>query len=100
MEKDLRISDFLKAYGGLLTPRQREVTESYYDYDLSLKEISENTGISRQAVLDAVHTSARELQRLEDNIGLCSILSELKRIDGSMEKEAIIAVVDSVLSKY
>lgn len=100
MEKDLRISEFLKIYGEFLTPRQKEVTESYYDYDLSLKEISENIGISRQAVLDAVHISVKELQRMEEVIGLCAMLQKLKRIDDKMEKQEILDVINSVLLQY
>ena len=52
MEKDLRYSMLLQIYGNLLTEKQQEVVGLYYDYDLSLAEISENLGISRQAVLD------------------------------------------------
>ena len=90
----------MKFYGQFLTPRQWEITESYYDYDLSLKEIAENTGISRQAVLDAVHTSAKELQRFEEILGLYEVIDALKRIDACMTKDEIINIIKSILSKY
>ena len=54
MQKDLNISFLNDIYGQLLTKRQREVIAQYYDYDLSLQEISDNIGISRQAFLDAI----------------------------------------------
>ena len=55
--KDLTISILLDAYGALLTERQRELVDLYYNEDLSLAEISENTGITRQGVRDGIKKS-------------------------------------------
>ena len=44
----------LDIYGALLTDRQRDVLDLYYNDDLSLSEISENLGITRQGVRDAI----------------------------------------------
>ncbi len=58
--KDLTYLQLWDAYGALLTDTQREICEKYYLYDLSLSEIAEEKGISKQAVSDALKTS-REL---------------------------------------
>ena len=47
-EKNLEVAYLLDYYGGMLTEKQREVVELYYNEDLSLSEIAENSGISRQ----------------------------------------------------
>ena len=58
--KDLTYLQLWDAYGALLTDTQREICEKYYLYDLSLSEIAEEKGVSKQAVSDALKTS-REL---------------------------------------
>ena len=65
MQKDLTVGVLNEIYGKFLTARQSEIVSQYYDYDLSLQEISENLGISRQAVLDAVKKGSEQLYRFE-----------------------------------
>lgn len=69
MKKDLSISGLNDVYGVLLTPHQREVIRNYYDYDLSLAEIAENSGISRQAVRDVIVKAVEQLKFYEDKLG-------------------------------
>ena len=71
MQKDLNISFLNDIYGQLLTKRQREVIAQYYDYDLSLQEISDNIGISRQAVLDAIKKAANSLTNTKASWVFC-----------------------------
>ena len=52
MAKDLKLVLLLDCYGTLLTDRQRQMIQLYYDEDLSLGEIAQIIGISRQAVRD------------------------------------------------
>ena len=59
----------LDRYGSALSGRCREVLESYYADDLSLAEIAENTGITRQGVRDAVKRGEAELLSLEKALG-------------------------------
>ena len=66
--KDLTISILLDAYGNLLTERQRELVDLYYNEDLSLAEISENLGITRQGVRDALVKSEKLLVNFEENL--------------------------------
>ena len=69
MKKDLRISELNDVYGALLTPRQSEILQNYYDYDLSLSEIAENMGISRQGARDAIVKASEQLAFYEEEIG-------------------------------
>ena len=54
MAKNLEVSFLLDFYGEMLTEKQREAVELYYFEDLSLAEIADNQGISRQGVRDAL----------------------------------------------
>ena len=56
-------------YGGMLTDKQREYIEMRYNQDLSLGEIAEMTGVSRQAVFDNLSRTEALLRRMEENIG-------------------------------
>ncbi len=57
-------------YGELLTERQREFFDLYYTEDLSLAEIAENAGISRQGVRDVIVRAEGIMQEVEDKTGL------------------------------
>ena len=52
MEKTVQISILLETYGKLLTEKQYQMLDDYYNNDLSLSEIAENANITRQAVRD------------------------------------------------
>ncbi len=66
--KDLRYLQLWDAYAPLLTDVQREICEKYYMYDLSLSEIAEEKGISKQAVSDALKTSRELLDSYEEKL--------------------------------
>ena len=70
MEKDLTVSLLLDAYGGLLTERQRDMMEQYYEEDLSLAEIDDNCGVTRQGVRDAVRRTEKILRGYEQSLGM------------------------------
>ncbi len=57
-------------YGELLTERQKEFFDLYYNEDLSLAEIAENAGISRQGVRDVIVRAEGIMQEMEDKTGL------------------------------
>ena len=79
MAKNLEISTLLDYYGMLLTDKQRETVEYYYDDDLSLGEIAENTGISRQGVRDSIKRSETILLEAEGKLGLIKKSEMLKK---------------------
>ena len=54
MAKNLEISFLLDFYGDMLTDKQRDVVELYYNEDLSLAEIAAHSGITRQGVRDSI----------------------------------------------
>ncbi len=57
-------------YGAMLTPRQQEIFDVYYNDDLSLSEISEQMRISRQAVRDSLTRSKNLMINFEQRLGL------------------------------
>lgn len=70
MAKDLKVSYLLDFYGDMLTEKQREVIEAYYNEDLSLAEIAEEWAITRQGVRDAIKRAEQQLFEMEDRLGL------------------------------
>ncbi len=70
MAKDLHITFLLDFYGDMLTDKQREVVECYYNEDLSLAEIAEEKGITRQGVRDAIKRAEQQLMEMEERLGL------------------------------
>ena len=56
-------------YGGMLTEKQRDCFDMRYNQDLSLGEIAEELGVSRQAVNDNLTRTEALLRRMEENIG-------------------------------
>lgn len=57
-------------YGDMLTAKQRAMVELYYDNDLSLSEIAENEGITRQGVRDSLKRAEAQLLEMEERLGL------------------------------
>ena len=75
-----RMTMLFDFYGELLTERQKEFYELYYDEDLSLSEIAENYGISRQGVRDVIvraEAYMTEMRRLNDRRYEDSRIAEL-----------------------
>ena len=94
-QKDMKISLLLDFYGDILSERRREIIEMYYNEDLSLSEIAEITGISRQGVRDSVKKSENELIRLENTLGLAKRFSELKLEIGSIANDIASIICES-----
>jgi predicted DNA-binding protein YlxM (UPF0122 family) len=72
IEKVLKINLLYDFYGQMLTEKQRNVIELYYYDDLSLGEISEKLGISRQGVHDILKRSEKTLCYYEEKLSLVS----------------------------
>lgn len=69
MAKNLQISYLLDFYGDVLTEKQRDVMEQYYNDDLSLAEIADNFGITRQGVRDSIKRGESIVLELEQKVG-------------------------------
>jgi len=63
MEKNIKVSILCDIYGNLLTEKQKDILDLYYNQNLSLAEISEEIGITRQAVRDSIVKGERKLFR-------------------------------------
>ena len=70
MSKNLNITLLADFYGNFLTQKQREVIEMYYNDDLSLAEIAQHTGISRQGVRDSIKRGEQTLIDAEEKLKL------------------------------
>ena len=68
LQKSIRVNKLLDIYGALLTKHQEEVLELYYQMDLSLSEISEQLGISRNGVYDAIKKATALLEKYEEKL--------------------------------
>lgn len=68
--KDLNITILLDVYGQLLTEKQRLAIDMYYNEDLSLAEIGEETGISRQGARDTIKQGEKHLLNYEEKLGI------------------------------
>lgn len=59
----------LDTYGTMLTEKQWEYMDLRYNQDLSLSEIAQEKGVSRQAVFDNLNRAEAQLRKMEENIG-------------------------------
>ena len=79
MAKDLNRAEYFDVYRPLLTEKQCEIMEMYYFSDLSLGEISEETGITRQAAFNCIKKCEERLTELEKALGLLKKREEAKK---------------------
>ncbi len=80
MENLLELSVLFDYYGKMLTSRQFDVCDMYLNQNLSLGEISENLGITRQGVRDSLVKAEKILINLESNLGIMKKNESLSEI--------------------
>lgn len=78
MAKDMSISLLFDFYGEILTEKQQNVIDYYYNDDLSLAEISEHLGITRQGVRDSIKRAEATLFEMEEKLGLAKRFREIQ----------------------
>ena len=83
MAKDLEMGYLLDFYGEVLTEKQREMLRQYYNDDLSLSEIGENFGITRQGARDAIKHGETTLKELEEKVGFAA---RYRRVQQKLEE--------------
>ncbi len=83
MAKDLEMGYLLDFYGEVLTQKQREMLRQYYNDDLSLSEIGENFGITRQGARDAIKHGETTLKELEEKVGFAA---RYRRVQQKLEE--------------
>ena len=112
-EKNLRLAYLLDFYGDVLDEHTRSVMKAYYDDDLSLSEIAEGEGISRQGVRHIIKKGEEQLSFLEDRLGLAEhherldtavdmlndVKSRLTGTDASLLAGIISEAVDIIINK-
>ena len=75
--EDLRFMRLWDLYQPLLTDRQREITNLYFNCDLSLAEIAEQNGCSRQSVSDCLIKCRKQLEEYEEKLHFSRMLTEI-----------------------
>ena len=70
--KNIKLTLLFDFYGEILTEKQQELFDLYYNEDLSLAEISEHLNISRQGVRDGIKRAEEVLLKFEDVLGLAA----------------------------
>ena len=78
-EKTLQMTLLFDVYGDLLTDKQREYFDLYYNEDYSLSEIAENAGITRQGAHDILLRAENTLTETERRTGLIARFEEIRR---------------------
>lgn len=92
MEKNVEISLLLSFYKNMLTERQADTVDLYYNEDLSLAEVGTELGISRQGVRDNLKRAEAVLYDVESRLGLAARFLEIK--SGLSEIDSIIAEIE------
>ena len=85
VEKTIQIAMLYDFYGELLTPRQKEVLQYYYEENYSLSETAEELGVSRQSVHDTIHKAEKALRSYEQKLGL---VERFKRTEADTQRAA------------
>lgn len=79
MEKNVEVTLLYDIYGNLLTIKQAEAIELYYNDDLSLAEIADISGISRQGVRDNIKRAESLLYDFEEKLGIAKRLMSIRK---------------------
>lgn len=79
MANNVEITILYDFYGDMLTDKQRDFLNFYYNDDLSLSEIAENEGITRQGVRDAIKRAEAQLYEMESRLGFAKRFDEISK---------------------
>ena len=79
MKDDVHFLQLWDMYSPLLTATQREITDLYFNYDLSLGEIAEQKEVSRQSVSDCLQKCRKQLETYEEKLGFLKGITDLSR---------------------
>ena len=107
MERNVKVSMLNQFYGKLLTQKQYEIIDDYYNNDLSLSEIAENNKITRQAVRDILKKGEKKLFEYEEKLQFMKrtlnqekkiekVLSELTKIQKNDSDKQIASILENI----
>lgn len=74
-------------YGALFTEKRRKLLEMFYEYDLTVTEIAEQSGVSRQSVSESLKVCKEQLDRYEKTLRHCERSMKFSRAVGSMVQD-------------
>ncbi len=84
----------------MLTEKHKSVAEAYYSFDLSLAEIAEENGVSRQSVSDALAATRKKLDFYEKNLKIYSAKREINAIiDGDASEEIKLQTIKNLVGE-
>ena len=98
IDKKVEISALYNVYGAMLTKKQRDIVEMFYNLDMSLAEIAESYNISRQAVRDVIVRAGETLEKAEDELHLYDNVRKLSEIVTSVRKEGDVERLDEIIN--
>lgn len=81
------LSMLIDYYGSFLTEKQRNIISLWVDEDMSLAEIAEMKNISRQGVRDAIQRSEKQLNDMENKLGLIRRDGEIRKLLENLDSE-------------
>ncbi len=87
MKDDLNFLRLWDLYSPLLTATRQEIAELYFNYDLSLGEIAEQKGVSRQSVSDCLQKCRKQLEKYEEKLGFAKTLQEMQEKLDALQKQ-------------
>ena len=110
MDKKIEISMLWQIYGALLTEKQKEYIDYYYNEDLSLAEIAQNDGITRQGVRDIIKKGEKKLFEYEEKLlfmkktmnqekQIENILAQLNKIHEDSSDEKVNNILAGIAKK-
>ncbi len=97
-DKNLAVSYLLDFYGDILTDKQKEVCELYYNEDLSLSEIADIAGITRQGVRDSIKRGEMTMFEMEEKLGIAKLFFRVR--DGLSQIEQLAHEVEEVNLRF
>lgn len=100
-DKTLQMTMLLDFYGELLTPKQRETVALRYNDDLSLAEIAEDMGITRQGARDLLVRAEATLTETEAKTGIVRRFTERRAVLERMSEqlEQLVSITDGPAKK-
>lgn len=87
MDDTIYLNNLYDYYGDLLTGKQRKYFEDYYFTNLTLSEISENNGVSRNAVYKQIKEAVSKLEFYEEKLRLLKKATKIKQLIKPLDKE-------------
>lgn len=94
--KDLSVCDLLDVYGELLNEKQYRLAWDYYSEDLSLSEIAENEGLTRQAAHELIKRSTALLYSYEEKLKYLTTINSLKEAVKNNDKDAVFNIIEQL----